>query len=86
MSDTLDNILHKLPTAPLSDKGAMRVLTIRLPAELHAALQEEARQRQTSINRIATAKLALKATVLDHVVEAMAAMEKTKCAAPAASS
>jgi len=53
----------------------MRVLTIRVPAELHAALTKEAHDRATSVNRIAVAKLALKAEVLDRVVETMAEMQ-----------
>ena len=70
--DTLDSILHKIPGV----NG--KVMTIRMPADLHAALQAEARERNTSVNRIALAKLALKAEVLDYVVESMAEMDNEK--------
>ena len=78
MADTIDSILHRLTgvNGNGKHKSAQRVLTIRLPADLHTALQEEAHSRKTSINRLAIAKLALKALVLDYVVESMAEMEQ----------
>ena len=76
--DTLDSILHKIPGVNGKAKPEQRVMTIRMPADLHAALQAEARERNTSVNRIALAKLALKAEVLDYVVESMAEMDNEK--------
>jgi predicted HicB family RNase H-like nuclease len=77
--DTLDNILHKLPDAKNRSKPKQRVMTVRMPEEIYNALQKEAYDRKTSANRIAVAKLALKAELLDHVVETMAAMERAAC-------
>lgn len=79
MSDTLSRILHRLPSSNGKPHGDTRVLTIRVTAELHTALQQEARERETSVNKLAIAKLSLKAEVLDHVVEAMAALENEAC-------
>jgi len=79
VADTLDSILHRLPSVNGNNKhrtSDQRVLTIRVPADLHAALQDEARARKTSVNRLAVAKLAIKAEVLDHVVEAMAELDR----------
>ena len=79
MADTIDNILHKLPGTNGKAKPALRVMTVRMPSDLYEALQQEARERKTSANRLALAKLSLKANVLDHVVEAMVAVERGKC-------
>jgi hypothetical protein len=75
MSDTLTRILHRLPSNNGKVRHEHRVLTIRVSNELHTALQQEAKERETSVNKLAVAKLSLKATVLDHVVQAMADME-----------
>lgn len=84
MADTIDSILHRLPSSNGKPKAIdQKVLTIRVPADLHAALQAEAHERKTSVNRLAVAKLALKAIVLDHVVEVMAEMENQNGASPA---
>ena len=77
MADTLDRILHCLPGSNGKAKQSVHVLTIRVSLELHAALQQEAQERNTSVNKLAVAKLSLKSVVLDHVVESMAALERT---------
>jgi len=67
MADILDRILHKLPGDDDEGKSETRVMTVRMPATLHAALKDEARARKTSANKLAVAKLSVKAESLDKV-------------------
>lgn len=70
--DILEQILNKLPNTSSNGKPPeIKVMTVRLPVSLHAALKQEARDRNTSANRLAVAKLAIKAKILDKVAEAM---------------
>jgi len=65
--DFLDKLLHPVGGA---DGKSVRVITIRLPAELHAALNAEARARQTSVNKLAIAKLRVTGALLDNALKA----------------
>lgn len=67
--DVLEQIMHKLPGEHGRKAGQTQVMTIRLPSALHASLKEEARARNTSANRLAVAKLSIKASILDKVAE-----------------
>lgn len=77
MADIIDQIIHKLPGD--NDPGKsddVRVMTVRMPSALHEALKEEARERKTSANKLAVAKLAIKGKYLDRVVAAEALTNK----------
>jgi len=68
--DAIDQIIHKLPGASANGQGdAVRVMTVRMPASLHTALREEARERRTSANRLAVAKLSITGSALDELVK-----------------
>jgi predicted HicB family RNase H-like nuclease len=67
-TDIIDQIIHKLPGESENGEAAdTRVMTVRMPTTLHAALKEEARARKTSANKLAVAKLSIKAAILDKV-------------------
>ena len=69
-SDTLDKIIHKLPgNGNNGQADELRVMTVRMPKKLHEALKDEARSRRTSANRLAVAKLSLKAEQLDKIAK-----------------
>ena len=66
--DILGRIIHELPGRGGKQRAAsVRVMTVRLPAELHDALRQEAIARNTSANRLAIAKLSIKAEQLDKI-------------------
>jgi predicted HicB family RNase H-like nuclease len=67
MADILDRILHAMPGDNEEGKSDVRVMTVRMPAALHEALKDEARLRKTSANKLAVAKLSVKAAALDKV-------------------
>ena len=48
--------LREREVAP-SDQGPTRVITIRLPASMHAALRDEAHAYETSMNKLCISKL-----------------------------
>jgi hypothetical protein len=74
MDDILARIIHQLPGDRDNGKaGDTRVMTIRMPSALHEKLKEEARERKTSANKVAVAKLAIKSEVLDKVAAEMKA-------------
>ena len=77
MSDILDRIIHKLPGEGGNGRpGPIRVMTIRMPAELHRVLKAEAQVRKTSANKLAVAKLTIRSDLLDR----LAAAEATEAA------
>lgn len=77
MADILDRIIHKLPGESENGKADdLRVMTVRMPAKLHEALKDEARQRKTSANKLAVAKLAIRGDILDRVTAELAATAK----------
>jgi predicted HicB family RNase H-like nuclease len=66
VADIFDHLIHALtPSADHAEET--QVITIRVPASLHRALREEARQRRTSMNTLATAKLQIRATQLERL-------------------
>ena len=71
MGDVIDRMLNKLPRNGVAKrvKEDTRVMTVRMPAQLHAELLEEARSRNTSANKLAVAKIAIKGETLDKVLE-----------------
>lgn len=65
--DTLDQIILALPNDGGAIAQGIRVITVRMPAELHADLKREAHERKTSVNKLAVAKLCIRGSVLDMV-------------------
>ena len=71
MGDVIDRMLNKLPRNGVAKrvKEETRVMTVRMPVQLHAKLLEEARSRNTSANKLAVAKIAIRGEILDKVLE-----------------
>jgi len=64
---TIGRLIDTLPDA--NGSATPRVVTVRMPASLHARLQDEAWMSRTSMNRLAVAKLMLAADMIDEAVK-----------------
>jgi len=51
------------------DNGQTRVITVRMPVALHTALKREAHQHETSLNRLALAKLRIAGEPFNEAVK-----------------
>jgi predicted HicB family RNase H-like nuclease len=70
--DALDEIIHRsdqMRDSPGEDKEPVKVITVRIPKSLHTALVEEAHDRRTSMNKLATSKLRITGSTLDKVLQ-----------------
>ena len=81
--DTIDQILHEYVIPENGVTKPSRVLTVRIPAPLHEALRKEALDRNTSMNRLAVAKLMIKAETIDAALQLAVAEEPPTAVNPA---
>jgi len=57
------------PPGDIVDPKRVRVITVRMTPELHAALREESFERRTSVNKLCIAKLRLAGSLLDKALK-----------------
>ena len=67
--DRLDQLQH--PDEVNGEGTGTRVVTVRMQQALHAALKTEAHRYETSLNRLALAKLRIAGEPFDSAVEAV---------------